>query len=112
MRLIDADAFKEYIRKGTEENVDIIPKRLVDTVLDIMDAIMLDIDEQPTIEAEPVKHAEWTDADVYYIWGGNAEMQTAKCSNCGKYHTTPYLYHFNVYAYCPWCGSKIRGENK
>jgi hypothetical protein len=53
MRLIDADAFKEYLQKGTEENADIIPKRLVDTVLDIMEGIMLDIDEQPTIYAMP-----------------------------------------------------------
>ena len=54
MRLIDADAFKEYLRKGTEANADIIPQRLVDTVLDIMDGIMLDIDEQPTVDAVPV----------------------------------------------------------
>ena len=53
MRLIDADAFKEYLRKGTEGNADIIPQRLVDVVLDIMDGIMLDIDEQPTVDAVP-----------------------------------------------------------
>lgn len=64
-RYIDADAFKEYLRKGTEENADIIPQRLVDTVLDIMDGIMLDIDEQPTVDAVPVvrckdcKHCEY-----------------------------------------------------
>ena len=54
MRLIDADAFKEYLRKGAETNADIIPQRLVDAVLDIMDGIMLDIDEQPTVDAVPV----------------------------------------------------------
>lgn len=53
MRLIDADAFKEYLRKGAETNADIIPQRLVDAVLDIMDGIMLDIDEQPTVDAVP-----------------------------------------------------------
>ena len=55
MRLIDADAFKEYLRKGAETNADIIPQRLVDAVLDIMDGIMLDIDEQPTVDAVPVE---------------------------------------------------------
>jgi hypothetical protein len=62
MRLVDADAFKEYLRKGTEGNADIIPQRLVDAVLDIMDGIMLDIDEQPTIDAVPVvrcKDCKW-----------------------------------------------------
>lgn len=53
-RYIDADAFKEYLRKGTEANADIIPQQLVDAVLDIMDGIMIDIDEQPTVDAVPV----------------------------------------------------------
>ena len=65
-RYIDADAFKEYLRKGTEANADIIPQRLVDTVLDIMDGIMLDIDEQPTVDAVPVvrcKDCRWWDKE-------------------------------------------------
>ena len=73
MRLIDADAFKEYMRESVEENADIIPKRLVDTVLDIMEGFMLDIDEQPTIDAEQVvrckecKHSidYYNDGDCY-----------------------------------------------
>lgn len=36
------------------------------------------------------------------------EWQSAKCSVCGKYHTTPYLYYFDDYNYCPNCGADMR----
>lgn len=38
------------------------------------------------------------------------EWQSAKCSVCGKYHTTPYMYYFTNYDYCPNCGSDMRGD--
>lgn len=38
------------------------------------------------------------------------EWQSARCSNCGKYHTTPYLYYFKKYDYCPSCGAYMGGE--
>ena len=31
--------------------------------------------------------------------------QSARCSHCGKYHTTPYMYYFDNYDFCPNCGS-------
>ena len=37
------------------------------------------------------------------------EWQSAKCSVCGKYHTTPYLYYFDDCNYCPNCGAKMKG---
>ena len=40
------------------------------------------------------------------------EWQSAKCSVCGKYHTTPYLYYFNDYNFCPHCGADIRKDGK
>ena len=38
------------------------------------------------------------------------EWQSARCSNCGLYHTTPYMYYFDEYNYCPNCGADMRGE--
>lgn len=35
------------------------------------------------------------------------EWQSARCSVCGKYHTTPYLYTFYDYKYCPNCGARM-----
>lgn len=35
------------------------------------------------------------------------EWQSAQCSVCGKWHTTPYMYYFSHYDYCPSCGAKM-----
>lgn len=39
------------------------------------------------------------------------KWQTAKCSVCGRYHTTPYLYYFDLYKYCPNCGAYMGGKD-
>ena len=36
--------------------------------------------------------------------------QSARCSHCGKYHTTPYSYFFDNYNFCPNCGSYNGGD--
>lgn len=33
--------------------------------------------------------------------------QSARCSACGFYHTTPYNYNFTHYKFCPHCGSEM-----
>ena len=38
------------------------------------------------------------------------EWQSARCSVCHKYHTTPYMYYFDNYNFCPNCGADMRGE--
>lgn len=38
------------------------------------------------------------------------EWQSARCSVCGRYHTTPYMYYFDNYSFCPNCGADMRGE--
>lgn len=35
------------------------------------------------------------------------QWQSAKCSICGKYHTTPYMYYYSHYDYCPNCGNPM-----
>ncbi len=37
--------------------------------------------------------------------------QSARCSNCKRYHTTPYIYYFYKYPYCPYCGEKMNDDN-
>ena len=39
------------------------------------------------------------------------EWQSARCPACKKYHTTPYMYFFHDYNYCPECGADMRGLN-
>ena len=65
------------------------------------------LDEIPTVDAVPVVHGHWEeeqivdDSTIIEIW------QSAKCSKCGRYHTTPYAYYFDKFHYCPQCGAKM-----
>lgn len=59
------------------------------------------------------ENGKWIEKQV-----GNAEdwgidmLQSARCSACGFYHTTPYMYCFAKYNYCPHCGAKMDEEEK
>ena len=53
--------------------------------------------------------AEWQEREVIPIEeSGIEEVQVAKCPFCGRYHTTPYMYYFVEYPYCPNCGKQIK----
>lgn len=54
--------------------------------------------------------ADWIECTVSYD-AVIEEWQSAKCSACGSYHTTPYMYYFDNYNYCPHCGARMRGDH-
>jgi len=60
----------------------------------------------PTTE-QSSEIGEWIEIEV--CDNNVDEWQSAKCSVCGKYHTTPYLYYFDNFNYCPNCGAKMKG---
>lgn len=82
----------------------------------------------PIWDVEPVKEAtrmaiealsaptgEWKEKEVFSNDDNTIEeWQSAKCSNCGLYHTTPYMYYFSNYKFCPNCGAQMLkgGDNK
>lgn len=59
---------------------------------------------------EPVRHGRWEERRVIDD-KCIEEWQSARCSVCGRYHTTPYMYNFDRYTYCPNCGAKMDGVN-
>lgn len=66
-----------------------------------------------TSDFAPVRHGRWTEQHVDYASDcAIDEVQTAKCSVCGFYHTTPYLYSFTDYKFCPNCGADMRGDEQ
>lgn len=67
------------------------------------------IDDIPSAEPER-KTGKWIEREVFESKGQVEELQSAKCSVCGKYNTTPYLYYFDNFPYCPSCGADMRGE--
>ena len=71
------------------------------------------IDDAPTADVVEVLHGKWEECEIVQEDGDYKiieEWQSARCSVCGKYHTTPYMYHFDHFNYCPNCGADMRGE--
>ena len=69
------------------------------------------IDAQPSADVRENVRGEWLEREVTEDYGqGIQEWQQAKCSVCGKWHTTPYMYYFTDYDFCPNCGADMRGE--
>ena len=59
-------------------------------------------------------HGEWEDREVFNETDDDhivEEWQSARCSVCGKYHTTPYMYYFDDFNFCPNCGAKMKGAD-
>lgn len=65
--------------------------------------------EIPSADAVSVRHGHWEECEV--LDENCVEVcQSARCSICGRYHTTPYMYYFDQYKYCPNCGARMDGE--
>lgn len=65
-----------------------------------------------TVPAQERKKGKWTERKVIEDGKAIEEWQSARCSVCGKIHTTPYLYYFDDFAYCPSCGAEMeKGES-
>ena len=111
MRLIDADAFIEFI-KETSEKLE-FDKFYVNsglTVKTVLDAVIADLDgtsrdgfkNAPTIDLK--KKGKWTDGMLYYDFE-ESEWEKVKCSVCENFVTKQIFYHDNKYHYCPYCGA-------
>lgn len=96
-RLIDADALKKKVR-----NECLMPD-WCHVLIDVAIANM------PTIEER--KKGKWEEREVSSDKVID-EWQSARCSVCGKYHTTPYMYYFDNFSFCPNCGADMRGGEK
>lgn len=122
MRLIDADKLIEYINLGHLRP----PTEVCFSTFDVCEMI----EQAPTINAwtraehnadafhayvegkkSAMKHGEWLEKEVSRITL-DGEMQSARCSCCGRYHTTPFLYYFTEYRYCPNCGARMDGGDE
>ena len=70
------------------------------------------VENAPTIDAVPVEHGAWEEetVDSYEENAVIADWQSARCSVCKQYLTTPYMYYFEHYNYCPNCGAKMSAK--
>lgn len=105
MRLIDADELIPLIKMGEMNTYDDLGRGRNGGIAFAIERI----NQMPTIEP---KKGKWEEKNHFAIDEETDsavidEWQEAKCSVCGKWHTTPYLYYFNNYDWCPNCGSRM-----
>lgn len=92
MRLIDADVFKtEYENLITWVSHRAEKERLRDFINDIQ--------SQPTVDAEPVKHGHWVKND----------NGTYSCSECHSWIPSEQHHYAR---YCLFCGAKMNEEEE
>ena len=107
MRLIDADALYEKVQEGEE----LARRRVLDTEstlpcptninpaytrylaqMDERTKLKHMIADAPTIYPGQPKIGKWEERTVGEVGKAVEQIQSARCSACGLYHTTPYLY--------------------
>lgn len=105
-RYIDADAvFRWYVETFSEKNNGeraIQPNEIRFSMNDIRD----NLDNIPTIDAEPVRHGKWIERKNY-------PGLAYHCSECNyKIYGRPYqnTYLIVPYNFCPNCGAKMKGD--
>lgn len=89
-RYIDADALATAIYEWMPKDQETWMESDIPPIEDLVVSIMMTIQEQPTIDAVPVKHGKW--------------MGTV-CSACGE--STSFYYDCD---YCPHCGARMDEE--
>ena len=117
MRLIDADALKEYeififdqvykqaLAKGANP-IDAMRAK------SMCESIVGDIDKQPTID--PVKHGHW-EMEKHGHWEIDKleHAYRGECSQCHESFLSGYKEFFTIgIHYCPHCGARMDEEAK
>ena len=98
--MIDADKLKDFcisMQKNIEQfSRQLVPQEKIDAEKKYAEAFLMNIDDQPTVDAVHVVHAhfERTDNPSY-----------CECSNCGA------TFSADIQAnYCPHCGARMDEE--
>ena len=94
MRLIDADVLKEKLEKTADINN---PKFSYDSVM-IAKIMIQMLNKAPTVEER--KYGLWLRKPL-------AGQPTVRCSYC----RTVFGENSEKFAYCPYCGAKMYGDN-
>ena len=94
MRPIDADALKSAFNTDVQ-NV------MISWNTDLLQLLMIEIDEAPTLDVEPVRHGRWENYPGHIY---------RRCSLCKVEWEKP---KFNIRAnYCPNCGAKMDAKEE
>ena len=99
-RLIDANALRDKLQK----EIDKASPPFNDVIGSIRCGVRLArniVEDEPTIDAEPVRHAKWIESDEYDEFSG----RLYRCSNCNTFVIG------DIDNYCPFCGARMEADN-
>lgn len=107
MRLIDADALKEYISDLKYETDD--PSVMVGGNQVLKHILPQIIDGAPTIDAKPVRHGKWETTECIPL-----KSTITMCSACNSSYLTVDIIRASKSGehmpdYCPSCGARMDG---
>lgn len=98
-------------KKRTEANVFMIARLFIDRSdreFDLVKAVIHrcceEIDKQPTIEAESVRHGWWIPTEYDTFADGAPVWDKYECSECGHEHDGE---EDTLTAFCPDCGTQM-----
>lgn len=94
MRLIDADALEKAIYEWMPKDQETWMESDIPPIENLIVSIMMTIEEQPTVDAVPVRPAKWLKGNMP-TYGGY------KCSICGNNSISKF-------SYCPNCGAHMK----
>ena len=95
MRLIDVEAFSKEMKNRYCTNCD--SYNGVRCRACWVDDMISDVEDFPTVDAEPVRHGHWVRYRCFI-----------KCSSCGKlFRETNGARSPTTFLYCPECGAKM-----
>lgn len=73
------------------------------------EAMQEELDNAPTVEAEPVKHGRWIEDETTYAGTGAANWLCSECKRIGGTWWRD-ISPCKMYRYCPNCGARMDGE--
>ena len=104
MRLIDADLLEKEIYKWMPKDQETWMEGDIPPIENLVVSIMMTIQEQPTVDAVPVRHGKWIKLDMH------AHLADHKCTACGQECYVPTCMGEPMYIYCPNCGARMDEE--
>lgn len=101
MRLIDADELEKAIYEWMPKDQSTWMDSDLPPIENLVVSIMMTIQEQPTVDAVPVKHGRWIKDRLVATSGGTYGIR--RCSVCEWYfEDLPY-----EFKHCPRCGARM-----
>ena len=100
MRLIDADRLMVQVTSH-EDFRSLVTDEYTQAQNDAYQIVEYDIEDAPTVDAEPVRHGKWID----WLGKGN-EWECSECKCSIESHGSI------AYEYCPMCGARMDGEEQ